>query len=909
MKRNTFWLIFGAMAFAIVVAGFPTAVSLLTDWFWFRNVEFESVFLKGLWARVLLGGFAGLFAGIFFYINLRFASRGVLVDIGSGMLHEKLPHLDVNKVFRAVTLPVAAAIGILAGISTSSAWLTVLGFLNRTPFGVVDPVFHRDVGFYVFTLPVLGITAGFGLSLVVLAVLTLVPIYVLRGDLKVRQDAVTMRQGAGMHLAGLVAGGLVIHGLNLWFVRIPSLLFSSSGPIEGVAYADQVARIPLLKGWSVAALIAAGAVVWGARKGKMVRAMGLSLGIYLLIGVVGGAYPAAVQRFIVAPNELAKETPFIERHVAATRAAWGIDEVAERTLTGEDELTLDDIRANAGTVRNVRLWDREPLLQTFGQLQEIRTYYDFVSVDDDRYWIDGTYRQVLLSPRELNSASLPTRNFINEHLTFTHGMGLTLSPVNQVTPEGLPFLFIQDLPPRSSVSIHVTRPQIYFGELANDYSLVRTAQPEFDYPSGDSSATTEYTGSGGVPVGSFWRRLLFSAKFGTLKILLSQDITNESRIIYHKNIRERAAKALPFLVWDSDPYIMITDEGHLKWILDAYTRTSRYPYALAMADGTRYMRNSVKVVMDAYDGSIQAYVSEPDDPLINTYERIFPEIFLPLDEMPADIRSHIRYPEDLFRVQTSLYTTYHMVDPTAFYHREDQWQIPAVAARDGGRDVYLRHIIMKLPGEPREEFIMMTPFTPRGKDNLAAWMVARNDGDSYGSLVVYKFPRQSLVFGPTQVVNRINQDTEISRQISLWDQRGSEVIRGNLLVIPIEESLLFVQALYLRAENGRIPELKRVIVTYQNRVVMEETLDAGLVRLFGGGLESEVSNAEQSLNVGVPVSVSADPRVQSILREAQAAYEGAMSAQREGNWSAYGEAINRVGDLLRQLQGLMGREQ
>jgi uncharacterized membrane protein (UPF0182 family) len=583
--------------------------------------------------------------------------------------------------------------------------------------------------------------------------------------------------------------------------------------------------------------------------------------------------------------------------------AWGLDDVEVRELSGESGLTIDDIEANEATIRNVRLWDRDPLLQTFGQLQEIRTYYDFVSVDDDRYWIDGLYRQVLLSPRELNPASLPTRTFINERLTFTHGMGLTLGPVNQVTEEGLPVLFIKDLPPASSVTLDITRPGIYYGELSGSYVFVNTNQEEFDFPSGEGNVFTSYEGTGGVKVGSWLRRFVLSMHFGSMKMFLSQDIGRESRALYHRNVRRRAAKALPFLQWDGDPYMVITDEGRLKWILDAYTVTNRYPYSARVGQGANYMRNSVKVVIDAYDGDVQAYLADPDDPLIRTYASIFEGIFQPLDSMPPDLRAHIRYPEDLFRGQAALYTTYHMAEPEVFYHREDQWQVPTVARMEDARDPFLRHIIMTLPGEDSEEFILMTPFTPRGKDNLSAWMVARNDGEHYGELMVYRFPRQSLVFGPTQVVNRINQDTEISRQVSLWDQRGSQVIRGNLLVIPIEESLIFVQALYLRAEGGRIPELKRVIVAYENQVAMEETLERSLARLFGGAVDTE-SRPAATLEAAAAARPALPESVAELARQAGEHYEAAMAAQRTGDWARYGTEMRRVGELLRRLRVL-----
>ena len=632
--------------------------------------------------------------------------------------------------------------------------------------------------------------------------------------------------------------------------------------------------------------------------------------------VARGIVPAAFQKLVVSANELTRETPYIRRHIEATRKAWGLDKVEGRDLSGEVQLTNANIKANAATVDNVRLWERDLLMQTFKQLQEIRTYYDFVSVDDDRYMIDGKYRQVHIAARELNSESLPTRTFINSRLTFTHGMGVTMAPVNQVTSEGLPVLFIKDLPPVSTVSIKLTRPQIYYGELTNEYVFVGTGQQEFDYPAGDQNIYTKYTGRGGVPIGSFLRRVLYAFQLGSLKILLSDDIKESARVLYRRNVMERATTAMPFLDFDADPYLMITDAGQLKWILDAYTTSDAYPYSQGTADGTSYMRNSVKVVIDAYDGTVDAYIAEPNDPVIQTYAKIFGGIFKPISAMPADIRRHVRYPGDLFRIQTALHATYHMTEPDAFYHREDQWQIPGGLNKATNDNPFMRHIIMRLPGEKNPEFIFMTPFTPRGKDNLAAWMVARMDGENYGKLSVYRFPKQSLVYGPKQIANRINQDTDISRQLTLWDQKGSQVIRGELLVIPIEESLIYVQPIYLRAEGGNIPELKRVVVAHENRVVMGETLEEGLNALFGSGAAAQTrTNVQDSLStLGIEPSVvgggavapasGAAPSgaVSALLREAQTHYDRAIAAQRAGNWTEYGREIEQLGATIRALR-------
>ncbi|MGH7703402.1 MAG: UPF0182 family protein, partial [Gemmatimonadales bacterium] len=799
-RRLLLVLLLSALATIVLL---PVFTGFITDWWWFREIGYQIVYTRPLITQALLFLAAGAMTGGVLYLNLRLAQRGLVPGPIVLRIGQAVPQLDLTALLSRLSVPVSVVLGLLAGIGATQAWQPVLQALYRTPFGIADPVFSRDIGFYVFTLPALSTGIGYLFGLTTVSLWMLVPLYWLRGDLVLSPRRLLVEPTAGLHLAILLAVLLLLTALRLWLVDVPTLLYSATGPLIGASYTDLHSRLPALRVTAVLAALAALAVLIGAARRQLGRYALWAVGIYLASVLIGrGLIPLAMQHLIVAPTELTREAPYLRNHIVATRQAWGLDSVEVRDLNGEADLKLADIRANAPTIENVRLWDRDPLLLTFGQLQEIRTYSDFVSVDDDRYWIDGKYRQVLLSARELNPASLPTRTFINEHLTFTHGMGLTLGPVNQVTTEGLPVLFVKDLPPVSGVSLKISRPQIYYGELARDYVFVNTRQREFDHPSGEENVYAAYAGTGGVQVGNLLRRLILAGQFGSSKILFSQDITNDSRVLYYRNIMARASKALPFLRFDHDPYLVIGADGALRWILDGYTTSDGYPYAQRLADGTSYMRNSVKLVIDAYNGSLQAYVSAPADPLIRTWARIFPGIFAPLDSMPADLRAHLRYPDQLYRVQTSLYTTYHMDVPEDFYHREDQWQIPVVAESDGTVP-FMRHIVMRLPEEAKAEFIYMVPFTPRGKDNLAAWMVARNDGDSYGKLRVYQLSRQSLVFGPQQIENRINQNTEISRQISLWDQRGSKVIRGDLLVIPIEQSLLYVQPIYLQAEGGR----------------------------------------------------------------------------------------------------------
>jgi uncharacterized protein len=897
VPRRRLALFLGIAALAALGVFFPGLVALLTDWWWFREIGYEIVFTRSLTTQILLFLAAGGITFGVLYLNLRLAQRGLVANPILLQLAPSAPRLNLTVAMRRLSLPLSVALGFFAGLGATAAWDLVLRALYGTPFGIADPVFSRDIGFYMFTLPALSAAIGFLFALTVISLLLVVLVYGVRGDLVLGPRRLLIEPSAALHLAVLLAVLLLLTALRLWVVDIPSLLYSTTGPLIGASYTDLHARLPAMRLSAVLAGLAGIAVLIGAVRGRLVQYALWACGGYLAVAFVARSlFPQAMQNFVVAPTELTRETPYLRNHIIATRQAWALDSVDVRELGGGAGLTLASIRANGPTIENVRLWDRDPLLMTFGQLQEIRTYYDFISVDDDRYWIDGKYRQVLLSPRELNAASLPTRTFINEHLTFTHGMGLTLGPVNQVTPEGLPVLFLKDLPPVSTVSLRITRPQIYYGELTNDYVFVGTRQREFDHPSGEVNVYAAYGGRGGVRVGNFLRRLALAMRFGSTKVLLSQDITDDSRVLYYRGIVARARTALPFLRFDRDPYLVLADDGTLQWILDAYTTSDDYPYAQRLSDGTTYMRNSVKLVIDAYNGSLTAYVSVPTDPLIRTWARIFPGIFVPLDRMPDGLRAHIRYPDDLYRVQTALYATYHMDAPEDFYHREDQWQIPVVAEREGTVP-FMRHIVMRLPEESKAEFVYMVPFTPRGKDNLAAWMVARNDGASYGKLRVYQLSRQRLVFGPQQIENRINQNTEISRQISLWDQRGSRVIRGDLLVIPIEESLLYVQPLYLQAEGGRIPELKRVVVAYENRVVMGETLDAALAELFGGAPEP-ARGPPPAVAAETPV---ADSGFRALVIEAQRRYQAAQQAQRDLDWARYGEEMRQLGALLDRL--------
>ena len=670
----------------------------------------------------------------------------------------------------------------------------------------------------------------------------------------------TGRSRSSIHISLLAALIFLFLAGSAYLDRY-DMLFGNHDVFSGANYADLHARVPMLTVLAIAAFIGALLWIFNAFASRN-RAALVAVLLYFVVLFGGNLYPAIIQKFIVSPNEFDKESPQIKHNIDATLKAYGLSNVEERNLSGDKALTPQDIANNAATIHSIRLWDHEPLLDALKQIQEIRTYYDFVSVDNDRYSVNGELQQFMLSLRELNSASLPERNWINERLSYTHGYGAAIGPVNRMTSEGLPVLSVQNIPPVSAYPIFkIDRPEIYFGELTKGYAVVKSGQKEFDYPSGEANVYSTYKGTGGVPVQSFFRKLLFAFYFRDVNIVLSPLIKGESRFLYYREVKERLSRVAPFLTLDQDPY-MVVSEGRLFWIQDGYTTSDRYPYSTATRGVGNYIRNSVKMVLDAYNGKVDMYVSDPQDPIIQVYQKIFPGMFRPISEIPQDLRSHLRYPEDIFRVQTYIYSVYHMTSPQIFYNKEDLWQIPVIARGGSENPMYPYYTIMRLPQGEQEEFILMLPFTPGRKDNLSAWMVARSDGDHYGQLVVYRFPKQKLVYGPRQIVARINQDAEISRQVSLWDQRGSQVIQGNLLVIPIEEGLLYVRPLYLRSESGKIPELKRVIVAYENKIAMEETLEEAISRIFGG----EIPSAQEAGGGSAPKTPTGERTARRVRR-------------------------------------------
>lgn len=928
-EGSRLWLIVPAIGLS-TVAWFAFAF-LYTEYLWFSASGYHVVFTSTLTAGLISALVLGSAAGIFTYLNVWLAVKR------SGRLEEANPKTDrtarnVEAREKASRIPSVASqlrhaplpLGILVGFSGAIVgWglsAILLGYFYQVPFGLADPIFGRDISFYMFTLPVID-----GISLVILGLLIIsligaAAIYLahstIEGGGESKPGRLKFPSAARPHLAILSSAVFLLVAWKTYYA-MPQLLLTGDGAFFGASYADLYAALPLLWAQLFAALLAAVVAIVCAFRSSL-KPLWAAAALVIVTAAAGWLYPSLVQRFSVAPNELAKEMPFIRHNIEATRTAFNLNNVEEHELSGAQELTATDIRDNQRTVNNIRLRDTQPLLDTFAQIQEIRTYYEFASVDNDRYLINGEMQQVMISPREMNAESLPNRNWINEHLTFTHGYGAAVGPVDKVTPEGLPELFVKNLPPVATVpELKIERPEIYFGEVANDRVYVNTKTEEFSHPAGEQNVFRNYSGDGGVSVGSTFRQLLFATRFLDLKLLLSDDLTADSRVLQTRNIRERLQKVAPYLRFDSDPYLVI-NEGKLIWIADGYTASKRYPYSQPV-DGVNYIRNSVKATVDAYDGTVNLYVADERDPIIQTQSRIFPGTLQSLKEMPDNLRAHLRYPEDIFRTQARVFATYQMDEPQEFYNKEDQWtiaQMPASAQieatkpieqrpgvrapepvnNDGGKPMEPYYTIMKLPGEQQEEFILMLPFTPQRKDNLAAWMVARSDGENYGRLAVYRFPKQQLVFGPKQIVARINQDPEISRQLALWNQRGSRVMLGTLMVIPIKESLIYVQPLYLRAESGKIPELRRVIVAHGNRITMEDTLDKSLGSLFGDelGRKLESEKADDAVPVATVDSVA-------LVEQAQRQYEAAVQAQRSGDWARYGEEIKLLGETLEKL--------
>jgi len=930
-----------------------SGISIYPDWLWFENLGFSPVFLTMLLSRFGFGLFVWLLLIVITVLNL-YAARRLNPANGSGIAlkFEDGPFSQLGisaRTLNSILIAVILIISLIISSKGSENWNMLLRWWHQQPFGSTDPIFNRDIGFYVFSLPFYIFIRNGLLVLFIFSSLVTMGWYLKNGALKIEGEfsqtegappslpEITVSPKAKMHLIFL--GGIIVLFLAWgYYLRIYGVLYSTQGPAFGASYTDVHVKVLAYKVLIIVSLGFAVVLFLNAfnfRKKFVWLSAGIWLGAVLLFATI---LPILVQKFVVKPNELAKESPYIAYNIEHTRKAYNLNNIKDVDFAVNDKLSAEDIEKHDVTIQNIRIWDERPLLQTYKQIQSIRLYYDFNNVDVDRYLINNRYRQVMLAARELVVNQLPPQanTWVNRHLIYTHGYGLATSPVNEVTSEGLPRLFIKDLPPSFEPDLKIERPEIYYGEKTDEYVLVKTKAKEFDYPKGDKNVYSIYQGKGGVPIKSFLRRLLFAVEFLDPQIFFTTYLSHDSKIMYNRRINKRARLIAPFLDYDADPYLVVSG-GKLYWIQDAYTTSDMYPYSHRSYGrfdnkGLNYIRNSVKITVDAYNGEVVFYIMDEKDPIVKTYRKIFPKLFKPFNEMPADLKKHIRYPRDLFDIQVRTYTKYHMENVQVFYNQEDLWQVPDELYGDSRQEMKPYYIIIKLPQEKKEEFLLMIPFTPSKKDNMIGWLAARSDLPNYGNLLVYKLPKEKLVYGPMQIEARVDQQTEISRELSLWGQRGSRVIRGNLLAIPISDTFIYVEPVYLEAKqeasespptgqsqpkgfgkslrkgNGApgssqqdrsraasLPELKRVIVAFGNRLIMEENLDAAL----RGVLEVETFPKK--------LASPSIPQTQGISNLGALAlehYNKAKAHLRQGEWAEYGKELDNLEKILKEMSGI-----
>jgi len=893
----------GALALFILL---NVAKGFYSEWLWFSSLGYGDVYATILQTKVLLFFSAAvIFFGLF---------------LGNFLLATRLaPKTEARSWPWAMVILGTVLLSLVLGLVAQGNWQVVLRFFSGQPFGVADPVFHREIGFYVFSLPFFHLLRAWLMGALIITFLGSAGVYAF--SYLVQRLSFDLARPVLAHVGGLAVAILGLFAWGYW-LGIWELVFSERGVVFGASYADMHAKLPAQ--WILVAVVLICMVILLVsllRRDFRWALYGIGGWIVAAI-IIGGIFPGLVQRFQVQPNELALERPYIEYNIEYTRQAFALNRVEEQSFPAEESPSPQDVAQNEVTVNNIRLWDHRPLKDTYNQIQSIRLYYDFHDVDVDRYIIDSQYRQVMLSARELSAEKLAgeAQTWVNRRLQFTHGYGVVLSPVNEVSADGLPALLVKDIPPVGDFDIEW--PQIYFGEKTNHYVIVKTKTQEFDYPMGDENVYGHYQGKDGVSIGSFLRRLVYAWQFGDLNILISGELTPESRVLYYRNIRERVNNLAPFLKLDDDPYLVVID-GRLFWIQDAYTATGHYPYSEPLDGGLNYIRNSVKAVIDAYHGSVTFYVTDPEDALIQTYQAIFPKLFVPAEQMPEALRVHLRYPEGMFNIQASVYQSYHMRDARVFYNREDLWAVPREVYRGKEQPMESYYIIMRLPDEEKEEFLLMLPFTPVNKNNTIGWLAARCDGENYGKLLAYHFPKERLVYGPSQIENRIQQDTVITEQLALWGRGGSRVIRGNLLLIPLGKSNLYVEPVFLEAEAGGLPQLKRVIVAAGDQIAMGPTLEESIVAVFG----SEAAPTEPVVEPPTPMEPEEPPTepaveppapaepvkpaatdITGLVEEAQQHYDSAQQYLREGDWAGYGKELDALKAVLDRLVELTAEE-
>ena len=913
--RLLWWMLVPFLALIL----FNTVLGFYTDWLWYDSLKLTSVFFTRIGASLGLFAAGAVSFWLIFVVNVLLVRRLNPQGLADTPVMEAIEAVGVR--LTPVILLVGAFFAFFMGTGASSAWEELLLYFNQQPFGMIDPIFNRDVSFFLFTLPIWQFLRGW---LMTTFVITLI--------------ATGLASGIGWRGWGAPAAvrahlsflGALILLLIAWQYRLDALelVYSTRGAVFGAGYTDVHAQLPAFTILVFVTIFAAVLLLVNVFLQQAWRAIVVVLvGWIAISALAGNIYPNLVQRFQVNPNEFTREREFIAHNIDFTRAAFGLDIIVNQNFDAESELTGDELLEQPDTITNIRLWDYRPLLQTYNQVQALRQQYQFTDIDIDRYDVGGERRQLMLSARELIPEQLeqPAQTWVNRKLVYTHGYGVAASPVAEITPDGLPTFVLQDLPVQGI--LEVSRPQIYFGERTNEYVIVKTETEEFDYPRGEGgNVFTTFEGDSGINIGGILPRLAFAIQFADINLFISQELTSESQLLWRRNILQRTLEVAPFLRFDSDPYIVVGGDGNLYWFLDAYTVSGRFPYSEPSQFGTRtvapgfnYIRNPVKIIIDAYTGEMDFYLVEPDEPIAAAYARIFPALFTPFDEMPADLNAHIRYPNDLFSIQASVFRTYQMTEPTDFYNREDVWAWPEEIFDNQSRPMEPYYVLMQLPGSDDLDFIQILPFTPANRENMISWLAAQNDPGKYGEMLVYRFGKDSLVFGPKQIEARIDQDPDISSLLSLWNQQGSQVIRGNLLVIPIGESLLYVEPLYLQAATGKIPELKRVILATSDRVIMAENLGLALADLFGPDILADTKlaelattgDAELPTEVASPVREAAPANLtgstlEELILEANSRYEQAQSALLSGDWASYGAELDALERVLERMVEISG---
>jgi uncharacterized protein len=915
-RRRLFFLL---ALLAVIFFSFRTAVSYFVDLLWFRSLNYGAVFTKTLVLQWSVFAFFVTATFLILFASFAVLKRTHLPDLPSSHTVFVGGHpvrLPVDPVMRLLGFGGSAIIALVTGAGMMGEWptLALFWYAPAAMGSVVDPIFGKPLNFFLFTLPAWQLISGWLLTIAIIVCAVAVFFILITGG----ADAFAGRRSyltiPWRGLSTAFAFLLLILAMRVYLSRF-DLLFEDHTVFGGVTYTD--AHITLAGLLLVCIALVAGAIA------AVANAVTVARGRWLLAAVLPAILCFAAVRvagwwmssFIVKPNELVRERPYIANNILMTRQAYGLDRFSQREFPADTTVEAADVADNQATLQNIRLWDWQALQDTLRQIQEIRTYYDFPDIDIDRYQIGGNLRQVMLATRELNVEKLPesSRNWINEKLIYTHGYGVTMNPVNGFTPEGLPTLYLGNMPVQSTVpGLNVTRPEIYFGELTNTDVYVKTRQQEFNYPQGQANNLTSYQGDGGIAVGGLLRRIVLAFDRGDLgKLPFSDDVNAQSRLLMRRNVRERVLTLAPFLTYDQDPYIVIGDDGRLSWVMDAFTTSDQYPYSTHYRlgeDSINYMRNSVKVVIDAYDGSTTFYVFDEQDPILAAYRRIFPSLFKAEAAMPAGLRKHMRYPELLLKLQGQVYGLYHMTNPEVFYNREDLWTVASeVGMSEGGGQVTQsmqpNYVLMKLPDESGMEFVEILPFTPANRNNLIGWIGGRSDGAHYGTSVVYNFPKNKLVDGPLQIEARIDQNAQLSGQLTLWNQQGSHVRRGTLLVIPTGRALLYAEPIYLQAERSPMPELRLVVLALQDRLAYGSTFESALAALFGGG-SSSLTAAEPQKATAPATGATASPAAADLKPTIGEAAKDLADYQRLTAEGKLGEAGQKLEDLKRALDKL-----